>query len=232
MYASTFSPPPFRPQGAVFDLDGLLVDSEGAWSRAEAAVVTSYGVAWDPAIHAELLGTAPAASAEQLARRLDAPADEILQRLEAAALEEFAGGVDPRPGAVELVTALVGRVPIGVATNSPRLLAERALRSTGLHQAIDVLVTAEDVAEPKPAPDIYLAACERLGVDPARSVGFEDSAVGVAAARAAGLWVVGCPSLPDEPMDRAHLVVPSLTAVDPAWFDDGQEISRSVAASA
>lgn len=233
MDASTFPPPPFRPEGAVFDLDGLLVDSEGAWSRAEKAVVTSFGAEWDPAIHSQLLGTSPEDSAALLGERLGAAPAEILRRLEEAALEEFRSGIDPRPGAVELLSALAGRIPLGVATNSPPTLAERSLRSAGLRDMVDVVVTPQDVAAPKPAPDPYLQACRALGIDPSRSVGFEDSSVGASAARAAGLWVVGCPSEPDEPMDVAHVVVPSLTVVDPAWFlGDGQEVSRSVAASA
>lgn len=226
--------PPFRPLGVVLDLDGLLVDSEGAWARAERTVVTDLGHVWDPAIHTLLLGTAPAVSAARLAEHLGTSLspDEVGRRLDAAASTEFATGVGPRPGAVALVTGLAGTVPVGVATNSPRHLAEDALRAVGLRDAVDVLVTSEDVVRPKPAADPYLTACGVLRVEPGRTMAFEDSPVGVQAARAAGLWVVGCPSVPGEDLAAAHGVVATLEAVDLDWFVEGQPASRPLPASA
>jgi HAD superfamily hydrolase (TIGR01509 family) len=116
------------------------------------------------------------------------------------------------PGARELIGALRDHgVPIGLATNSGREFATRALRSAGVLDCFDAVVSAEEVAHPKPAPDVYLEAAARVGAaDPASCVALEDSETGVAAARAAGMTVVGVPSFPGLRLDAANLVVPSL----------------------
>jgi HAD superfamily hydrolase (TIGR01509 family) len=119
----------------------------------------------------------------------------VSAELYALALEEIAAGAEPRPGAVELLGELDGRWPIAVASNSPRSHLLAGLERTGLTGRFDVVIGVEDIAEPKPAPDLYLRACELLGVEPARSVALEDSPPGTAAARAAGLYVVGVPSV-------------------------------------
>jgi beta-phosphoglucomutase-like phosphatase (HAD superfamily) len=89
-----------------------------------------------------------------------------------------------------------GRLPIAVASNSPRPFVNAALVSAGLDDLFEHVISVEDAEHPKPAPDLYLAACAVLQADPARSVAFEDSATGVASARAAGMFVVGVPSQP------------------------------------
>jgi HAD superfamily hydrolase (TIGR01509 family) len=207
--------PPFRPQGVVFDLDGLLVDSEDAWGVAERRVVLDYGKPWDPSVRTLLLGRGPREAAQVLAAHVGA-ADprEVERRVLQAAVAEFKHGIAARPGARELAEALEGRVPIGVATNSRRVLAELSLSGAGFDWLVPGLVCAEDVTAPKPAPDPYLLACRRLGVDPARGVGLEDSPLGVMSAQAAGLWVIGCPSLPEASLEAADAVVTSLTEVD------------------
>ena len=204
--------PPWAPEGVVFDLDGLLIDSEDAWGRAERRVVLDLGYPWDESIRTLLLGYGPEDAARALAEHLGGvDPDELDRRMLDAALSEFSGGIAARPGAHDLVRALDGQVPLAVATNSRRAIAEPAVASAGF--AFDVVVCAEDVERPKPAPDPYRAACERLGVDPVRSVAFEDSSVGVASAKAAGLWVVGCPSFPGETLAEADVVVASLVEV-------------------
>jgi len=96
---------------------------------------------------------------------------------------------------VELLGALDGRWPVAVASNSPRSHLLAGLTRTGLADRFEAVIGVEDVAEPKPAPDLYLRACELLGAAPAGSLALEDSPPGVAAARAAGLYVVGVPSV-------------------------------------
>lgn len=213
--------PPFCAAGVVFDLDGLLIDSEDAWGRAERRVVTDLGRPWDPAVRTVLLGKGPQDAALALAAHIGAvdPA-EVEGRLLAAALTEFGGGLVARPGARALVEGLAGRLPLAVATNSRRVLAEMALRSAGMADAFAAVVCAEDVAAPKPAPDPYRTACVRLGVDPTLCVALEDSPVGVVSAKAAGLWVVGCPSFAGEKLARADVVVASLAEIDPSTWPD------------
>lgn len=206
--------PPFSPVAVVFDLDGLLVDSEPLWGRAEKRVVLGLGHAWDPAIRTLLLGKGSEDAAAALAAYVGGvDAVEVERRMLAEALTEFRNGVQARAGAHGLVGALDGRIPLAVATNSRRVLAELALTSAGFDGRFQAVVCAEDVRAPKPAPDPYRTACARLGVDPARCVAFEDSPTGVASAKAAGLWVVGCPSFPGQVLTGADSVVMRLADV-------------------
>jgi HAD superfamily hydrolase (TIGR01509 family) len=127
--------------------------------------------------------------------------------------DELEAGAPARPGAVELVTALADRgTPIGVASNSPRAIVDRALDFSILDVPFGVVLGGDEVDNPKPAPDLYLAACRGLGADPARAVALEDSPPGVAAAKAAGLTVIGVPSFPGVSLHEAHLVADSLEA--------------------
>jgi len=114
------------------------------------------------------------------------------------------------PGAAELVDELRGRVRVAVASNTPHRLVAGALASAGLAHLFEVVVTGDQVAEPKPSPDVYLRACELLGAEPSRSIGLEDSPTGVASARAAGMFVIGVPSFPGVVLDGADLVGESL----------------------
>lgn len=208
--------PPFAPRAVVFDLDGLLVDSEPLWAEAEHAVVASFGGRWTPEIQEILLGKGPLDAATSLAAILGVSDPfEVERRMLASAVEHFELGVGVRPGVERLVRALHGRLPIGVATNSRRVIADIALSWTGIADAIDTVVAAEDVARPKPAPDPYEAACARLGVEASRAVAFEDSPLGTQSARAAGMWVIGCPSLPGVDLPDAHVLVSTLHDVDP-----------------
>lgn len=208
--------PPFRPEAVVFDLDGLLVDSEEAWRRATRRVVEDLEGRWDDAVHRLLLGSGPVEAARVLAEHLGDghEATDIGPRLLAAARVEFAAGLVPRPHALELVRALHGRLPLAVATNSHRTLAEHALAGAGLAPWFDTVVCAEDVAAAKPAPDPYALACAGCGARPARSVALEDSPPGTMSAKAAGMWVIGCPSIVGVSLPAADVVVGSLTEID------------------
>jgi HAD superfamily hydrolase (TIGR01509 family) len=131
---------------------------------------------------------------------------ELLELVERRLLEE----ATQFPGAGELVQELKEWVPVAVASNTPERLVRGALACAGLAQHFDVVVTADQVAEPKPSPDVYLRACELLGAAPSRSIGLEDSPTGVAAARAAGMFVIGIPSFPGVLLDEADIVGSSL----------------------
>jgi HAD superfamily hydrolase (TIGR01509 family) len=183
--------------GIVFDNDGLLLDTEPCWTRAETAVFERHGREFDLDAKRALVGTAPETAARVLERLLDLPGrgEELSAELYALALEEIATGAEPRPGAVDLLGTLGGRWPVAVASNSPRSHLLAGLTRTGLAGRFDAVLGVEEVVEPKPAPDLYLRACELLGAMPTGSVALEDSPPGVAAARAAGLYVVGVPSV-------------------------------------
>jgi HAD superfamily hydrolase (TIGR01509 family) len=186
-----------RRTGIVFDNDGLLLDTEPCWTRAETVVFERHGREFDLDAKRELVGTAPETAARVLERLLELPGrgEELSEELYGLALEEIAAGAAPRPGAVELLGALYGRWPVAVASNSPRSHLLAGLTRTGLADRFDAVLGVEEVADPKPAPDLYLRACELLGATPTGSLALEDSPPGVAAARAAGLYVVGVPSV-------------------------------------
>jgi HAD superfamily hydrolase (TIGR01509 family) len=203
-----------RIAAVVFDNDGLLLDTEEAWTRAETALFERHGRTFTGDHKRELIGTSPSVSAAKLAVMLDMPSRgrALMEELHAQVMEETPAGVAPRPGALELLDAIrAAGMPVGVASNSAREFVEHVLSVAGLLDGhFDVVVTANDVERPKPAPDLYLAACAALGAEPERSAALEDSATGVAAARAAGMFVVAVPYFPDLPIDGASLTVDTL----------------------
>ncbi len=185
---------PARPAAVVFDADGVLVDTEPAWAAARTALYAHHHQQFGAAAKRETLGTGIAGTGQLLSRLLKAPAraGELTDELLALLVEQVSGGpVRALPGALELVDELQGQLPLAVASNSPRALLDRTLQATGLAGRFDVVLGADEVPRPKPAPDLYRTAVERLGAQPGASVAIEDSAPGVAAARAAGLYVIG-----------------------------------------
>src|SRR5512133_1007862 len=185
------------PQAVVFDNDGLLLDTEPCWTRAQADVFSRHGRRFDLQAKHALVGTSPETAAVGLERLLEAPGrgTQLIAEMDELALAEIEKAATPRRGAVELVTELRGRLPIGVASNAPRRHLLAGLHRVGLADAFPVSVTVEDVPRPKPAPDLYARACELLNVRPSDAMALEDSPPGVAAARAAGLYVIGIPSV-------------------------------------
>ncbi len=221
---------PAAVDAVVFDCDGLLVDTESCWTRAETALFAAHGHAFGleqkKIVIGRTLDDAGVAMAAYFGRPGDGPA--LAARLRELVAAELAGGADALPGARALVEMLRGRVPIAVASNSPRAFVASALASAGLDDLFTHVLAAEDVVRPKPAPDLYLAACAALGAEAGRSVAFEDSRTGVESARAAGLHIVGVPSLPGVVLD-ADTVCGALT--DPAltgWAAGVDERARSI----
>jgi HAD superfamily hydrolase (TIGR01509 family) len=203
-----------RFAAVVFDNDGLLLDTEEAWTRAEETMFERHGSRFTLEHKRELIGTSPTASAAKLEVMLDMPGRgaALVEELHDLVMEEALAGVPPRPGALELLEAVrAAGLPVGVASNSAREFVERVLSGAGLLDGhFDVVVTADDVEHPKPAPDLYLAACAALGAEPERAVALEDSATGAAAAVAAGMYVVAVPYFPDLPIEGASLTAESL----------------------
>jgi HAD superfamily hydrolase (TIGR01509 family) len=203
-----------RIAAVVFDNDGLLLDTEEAWTRAEKTLFERHGGTFTIDHKRDLIGSSPATSAAKLEVMLDMPGHgpALMDELHDLVMEEALAGVPPRPGALELLEAVrAAGLPVGVASNSAREFVERVLSGAGLLDGhFDVVVTANDVEHPKPAPDLYLAACAALGAEPERSAALEDSATGVAAALAAGMYVVAVPYFPDLPVEGASLTAESL----------------------
>jgi len=205
---------PAAPDAVIFDNDGLLLDTESVWTRAEQDLFDRRGLEFTPADKRELVGTSAEVAGETLERRLDEPgrAGELIEELNALVVAELEHGVEAMVGARDLLQALRQRgTPIGLVSNSPLIFVRRSLEIVGFHESFDVILSAHEVAAPKPAPDPYLEACKRLGVEPGPDViALEDSPTGVAAARAAGLTVIGVPSLDGIELDEAHAIAESL----------------------
>ena len=202
------------PDAVVFDNDGLLLDTESVWTRAEQDLFAARGLEFTPADKHELVGTSAEIAGGILERRLDAPgqAAALIEELNALVVAELEHGVEAMLGARDLLEALRERgTPIGLVSNSPRVFVDRSLQLAGFETHFDVVLSAPEVAAPKPAPDPYLEACRRLGVEPGPAVvALEDSPTGVAAARAAGLTVIGVPSVEGVILDEAHHLADSL----------------------
>jgi HAD superfamily hydrolase (TIGR01509 family) len=199
----------------LFDMDGLLVDTEPLWLETETAVMARLGARWTAGDQEALLGGSMARTVSYLLAKATRPAppqdverwmiDGMLDRVRA-------GRVVVRPGARELVSAVAAaEVPYALVTSSQRSFAAAVLDATGLR--FPVTVCGDDVSVTKPAPEPYLLAAKLLDVDPARCVALEDSPNGVASAGAAGCRVVAVPSLVPVPPAPGRIVVPALTEV-------------------
>jgi HAD superfamily hydrolase (TIGR01509 family) len=205
------------PRAVVFDCDGLLIDSELRWAVAERRVVEQHGGVWSEELREQLVGGSGEDTARHIASWAGLPesanaavlADVYASYL--AVLEEL--GVEPMPGAHSVVDAVAGRLPIAVASNTREQTVRATLANSGLPAVFDLVFTPGHGRLPKPAPDVYLAACEALGVAPADAVAFEDSLPGAAAARAAGMFVVAVPSAGVHDLE-ADLVLGSLLDLD------------------
>jgi HAD superfamily hydrolase (TIGR01509 family) len=205
---------PPRPTAVVFDNDGLLLDTESVWTRAEQDLFERRGLEFTSAHKRELVGASAEIAGGILERRLGEPgrAAALIEELNELVVAELEHGVEAMVGARDLLHTLRQRgTPLGLVSNSPLVFVERSLQIVGFHDRFDVVLSAHEVAAPKPAPDPYLEACRRLGVEPGPEVvALEDSPTGVAAARAAGLTVIGVPSIEGLELAEAHEIAESL----------------------
>jgi HAD superfamily hydrolase (TIGR01509 family) len=202
----------------VFDNDGLLLDTEEAWTRAEVTLFARRDRVFTVEHKRSLIGSARATAAAKLEAMLgrDGEGETLMDELHELVMEEVLAGVEPRPGALELIERLTDAgVPVAVASNSQREFVQRTLSGAGLLDGrFATVVSVEDVAHPKPAPDIYLEACRRMDAEPGACAALEDSPTGVASAAAAGMYVVGVPYFAGAELPGSDLLVGSLA--DPA----------------
>ncbi|HEV7656984.1 MAG TPA: HAD family phosphatase [Mycobacteriales bacterium] len=204
------------PAAIVFDLDGVLVDSEQVWDSVRQALVAERGGHWTDEATTAMQGMSTPEWAAYLGTL---GARGTPEQLAAAVIERMAGRyrehVPLLPGAVDAVRALAGRWPLAVASSSPPDLIRVVLDAAGVADRFRVTVSSEEVNRGKPAPDVYLAAAQRLGVDPAGCVAVEDSSNGLRAAAAAGMTVVAVPN-PHFPPPADALALAAATVRTPA----------------
>jgi HAD superfamily hydrolase (TIGR01509 family) len=179
----------------VFDMDGVLTDTETIWDEVRRTLAADDGVPWPDGASEAMLGMSTPEWSQYMATtvgvRGDAP--EVAQRVIDTMARRYHEHLPTLPGAVEAVKRLAARWPLGLASSSPRRLIDASLDALGLTPYFRETVSTEEVARGKPAPDGYARVCELLGVDPGRTVAIEDSSNGLRSASAAGMIVVAVP---------------------------------------
>jgi HAD superfamily hydrolase (TIGR01509 family) len=209
-------PEPDGLAAVLFDMDGLLVDSEPQWFSAEARTVEQLGASWGKEQQIALLGSNLAVAAEYMIEHAvsDRSLEDVMNLLLRNMTEELARAVTFRSGALELVSDLEREgVPMALVTSSVRVHVEAVLRHMP-GKPFRHTVTADDVTNLKPHPEPYLTALELIGAGASQTVVLEDSPTGVAAAEAAGCHVVAVPSVVPISATSQRTVWPSLVGAD------------------
>jgi HAD superfamily hydrolase (TIGR01509 family) len=209
------------PVAVVFDLDGVLIESEQVWDTAREELVRERGGSWRDSATRDMMGMSSNEWSRYMHDRLGVPMrpDDInadVVRRVAAAYEDH---LPLLPHAVETVRRLAEKWPLGVASSSNRPIIELVLDRSGLAGCFAAVVSSEEVEHGKPAPDVYLAVATKIGVEPSDCVAIEDSTNGIKAALAAGMRTIAVPNREFPPdsgvLDSAGAVLPSLAEVTP-----------------
>jgi HAD superfamily hydrolase (TIGR01509 family) len=206
----------------LFDLDGILVDSEPVWYEIEGGLVERLGGQWGRHHQAKCIGGTVDATCRYIAdlTRTSMTVAELQAEVMAGMVEHFTTTLPVIDGAVELVDGVRALgVPTALVTSSFRVLLDAALVRLGEHR-FDVTISGDEVARGKPHPEPYLTGCEQLSVDPSAAVVVEDALNGVTSAEAAGCHVVVVPSVAPIPPAPRRRVVGALTDIDPHWLLD------------
>jgi HAD superfamily hydrolase (TIGR01509 family) len=210
------------PDVVIFDLDGVLLDSEPRWNAAREALVREAGGRWSDDAPRAMMGMSSPEWSRYLRDELGVPMEpeaisrDVVRRMR----EGYAESVPLLPGAKEAVRALAGRWPLGLASSANREIIDLVLELAGFGDAFGVTVSSEEVERGKPAPDVYLEAARRLAARPERCAAIEDSSNGLRAAAAARMAVIAVPNphYPPDPdaLALAAVSVPTVGEVTPA----------------
>jgi HAD superfamily hydrolase (TIGR01509 family) len=194
------------PDAVIFDLDGVLVDSEQLWNEAKQDLVNEAGGRWREDAPRAMMGMSSWEWATYLREELGVQRDidDINRGVVARMRELYRARLPLLPGAARAVKALSRHWPLGLASSSNREIIDLVLEVAGLADAFAATVSSEEVQHGKPAPDVYLEAARRVGADPSRCVAVEDSSNGLRAAAAAGMAVIAVPN-PHYPPDEDAL---------------------------
>jgi HAD superfamily hydrolase (TIGR01509 family) len=203
-------------EAVIFDLDGVLIDSEHVWDRARRDVAREHGGTWVSDATASMQGMSSVEWARYMQQQLGVRLDQqqIIERVLEALFAAYANGLPLLPGALEAVRRLAQRWPLGLASSSNRSVIDHVLRLADLADLFAATVSSEEVARGKPSPDVYLEAARRLDKRPEACVAVEDSANGIRSAVAGRTRVVAVPNQafppPEDVVATASLVLSSL----------------------
>jgi HAD superfamily hydrolase (TIGR01509 family) len=191
-------------KAVIFDMEGVLMDSEIYWLRGREGFARDRGKVWTTEDQSHAMGRNTVEWARVMQERLDLdePVDDIIAEMKRRIVALYEERLPTRPGALEAVRLAAAHYRVGLASGSPTEIIRHVVQSTGLDQILEVVVYGDDIPNGKPAPDIYLTALANIGVEAAEAVGIEDSPNGLRALKAAGMKAIAAPSpdfpLPDE----------------------------------
>jgi HAD superfamily hydrolase (TIGR01509 family) len=203
-------------EAVIFDMDGLLVDSEPVWDDAHRRLADETGTPWTEDDHQAVMGVSTQEWADYTIERhgLTVSRAEVVEAIVGRVAETYRAGVPWLPGAVDAVELAASHYRMALASGAPPTLIETITADPAIEGKFEVIVAADDVGAGKPAPDVYLAAADRLGVDPGACVCLEDSGNGILAGVRAGMKVIAVPDPRFPPaahkLEQADLVLPSL----------------------
>ena len=206
----------------MFDMDGVLIDSEPVWERVRRKFVADRGGRWPDDAQDRMMGMSTAEWSRYISADFGLTIDpaRVAELVIASMAAEYQAHLPLLPGAVDAVRALAEHWRLAVASSAPKSLIEAVLDASGLRPAFAASVSSEEVTHGKPAPDVYLEATARLGVPPGKCAAVEDSSNGLRSAAAAGLTVIAVPR-PEYPpsqdaLTKARVVLDALTDLTPA----------------
>jgi HAD superfamily hydrolase (TIGR01509 family) len=208
-------------EAVVFDLDGLLLDTEQVWDEVREAVTRERGGRWHERAQADMMGMSSTEWSRYMRDELGVPdpPEEINRVVVERMQERYRERLPVVDGAVEAVRRIAARWPLGLASSSNRPLIDLALELMGVAELFQATVSSEEVERGKPVPDVYLEAARRIGVRPQDVAAIEDSASGIRSAKAAGMSVIAIPNPhfppPEDVLAEADLVLDSLADVTP-----------------
>ena len=214
-------------EAVVFDLDGLLLDTEQVWDEVREALTRERGGRWHERAQQDMMGMSSTEWSRYMHEELGLPdSPEELNRLVVERMmERYREQLPLIDGAVEAVRRIGERWPLGLASSSNRPLIDLALELMGVADLFRVTVSSEEVERGKPAPDVYLEAARRLRVSPERVAAIEDSANGIRSAKAAGMRVIAIPNPhyppPEDALSQADVVLESLWKLNPDVVESG-----------
>jgi HAD superfamily hydrolase (TIGR01509 family) len=189
----------------VFDLDGVIVDSEQVWDDVREKLVHEREGRWHEGAQAAMMGMSSTEWSRYMHDELLLPEspEEINAEVVRRMLERYRESLPLIDGAVDAVRRLAASFTLGVASSSNRPLIEAVLERAGIAELFEAVVSSEEVARGKPAPDVYVEAMRRLGTEPGAAAAIEDSSNGIRAAQAAGMRVIALPNAHYPPADDA-----------------------------
>jgi HAD superfamily hydrolase (TIGR01509 family) len=217
----------------VFDLDGVILQTEELWNEVRERFTRERGGRWSDNAQADMMGMSSTEWSRYLHDELGVPdpPEEISREVARRMAERYAESLPLIDGAVEAVKRLAARWPLGLASSANRGLIDRALELSGLAPYFRVTVSSEEVERGKPAPDVYLEAARRLGVEPTRCAAIEDSASGIRSADAAGMLVVAIPNPdfppPNDVVALAAVTLDSIKELEPETITEAERLSTA-----